>query len=61
VNYPQLHEACNGWFIYVFELSIPIVFLNNERCRVKPVKTQLYIQFRDQLHVSTKHVHHQVG
>jgi len=61
VNYPHLHQAYNSWFISVFRQFISTVFLNNEKCRIKPVKTQQFIQFRDQLHVSTKHGHHQVG
>jgi len=37
------------------------MFLNNERCRIKPLKTQQHIQFSDQLHISIKHGHRKAG
>ena len=40
---------------------IPIVFVDNQRCKINPLKTQHCMSFSYQLHVSTKHDHHQAG
>ena len=50
-------------FALMFRQLTPTVLLDYQECRMYSyvVRTQQYIYYIDQLHVSTKHGHYQVG
>jgi len=59
----QKKKECHMWrprpSVRLTWLSMTKPF--NQRCRLKPVKTQQDAQFTDQLHVPTIHDHHRAG